>query len=77
MEGDRQTARATAIVFATGAFWGLYWLPVRALDALGLAGAWGTAAITLAAGLLLAPLAIRRRRALAAASDLLSAEYLR
>ncbi|WP_111431948.1 DMT family transporter [Rhodobacteraceae bacterium DSL-40] len=70
MEGDRQTARATAIVFATGAFWGLYWLPVRALDALGLAGAWGTAAITLAAGLLLAPLAIRRRRALAAAHPL-------
>ena len=60
------TLFASAIVVATGVFWGLYWLPVRALAGLGLAGPWGTAAITLAAALVLAPAALMRG-ALAAA----------
>lgn len=47
---------ASAIVLATGIFWGLYWLPVRAIADLGLDGAWGTGAITLAAALVLLPL---------------------
>jgi drug/metabolite transporter (DMT)-like permease len=60
MMNDRFTILATAIVFATGAFWGVYWLPVRALGEMGLPGAWGTVAITGAAVALLLPFAIRR-----------------
>ncbi|MDM7932450.1 DMT family transporter [Tabrizicola sp.] len=46
---------ASAIVLCTGIFWGIYWLPVRAIAELGLDGAWGTGAITLAAALFLLP----------------------
>lgn len=63
MTKDQVATLATTIVFVTGAFWGLYWLPVRALDQMGLTGAWGTVAITSAAVLLLGPLAGRRWRA--------------
>lgn len=49
------TVLASAIVLATGIVWGLYWVPVRALADMGLDGAWGTAAITLAAMLILLP----------------------
>ena len=65
MTTQRSISIATGIVAAAGLLWGLYWLPVRALDRLGLPGAWGTLAITLAATLLLAPLAVARRRDLA------------
>lgn len=51
---------AAAIVFATGALWGFYWLPVRQLADLGLHGAWGTFAITTAAALILSPVAMYR-----------------
>ncbi|OKL43011.1 DMT family transporter [Pseudovibrio exalbescens] len=63
MTKDQVATLATTIVFVTGAFWGLYWLPVRALDQMGLTGAWGTVAITGAAVLLWGPLAGRRWRA--------------
>ncbi len=66
MTTQRSISIATGIVAGAGLLWGLYWLPVRALDGLGLPGAWGTVAITLAATLLLAPLAVARRRDLAA-----------
>lgn len=46
---------ASAVVLMTGIFWGVYWVPVRAVADLGLDGAWGTAAITLAAALFLLP----------------------
>ena len=62
------TTRASLIVAATGIFWGLYWLPVRALDAGGLPGAWGTVLITAVAALLLSPLAFRARGTLRGAS---------
>jgi drug/metabolite transporter (DMT)-like permease len=61
----RTTALATSFVVATGSLWGLYWLPVRRLAELGLAGAWGTLAIVAAAAVLLAPLALRHPRDLA------------
>ncbi|MFD0981195.1 EamA/RhaT family transporter [Tropicimonas aquimaris] len=64
---NRITAVATAIVIATGALWGFYWLPVRSLMDLGLGGAWGTVAITLGAALLLAPLALADLRQIARA----------
>ncbi|WP_431299013.1 DMT family transporter [Tabrizicola sp. BL-A-41-H6] len=62
MQQDRHIALATATVFATGAFWGFYWLPVRILADAGLPGAWGTFAITLAATILLLPVVVRRWR---------------
>jgi drug/metabolite transporter (DMT)-like permease len=55
---------ASAIVLATGMFWGIYWLPVRAIADLGLDGAWGTGAITLAAVLFLLPFALAKKSAL-------------
>ena len=62
---ERQITRiATAIVVFTGTLWGFYWLPVRGLETSGLPGPWGTVAITLAAVLVLAPLALRQREAL-------------
>ncbi len=68
MANDRIIILSTAIVFATGAFWGFYWLPVRALTEMGLPGAWGTVAITGAAVALLLPVAIQRRQAIRGAS---------
>lgn len=70
MTPQQITRRASAITFATGAFWGLYWLPVRGLDALGLSGAWGTLAIACGALLLLSPVAWRARGTLAGTSRL-------
>lgn len=46
---------ASVIVLCVGVFWGVYWVPVRAIAGLGLDGAWGTGAITLAAMLFLLP----------------------
>ena len=46
---------ASLAVFVIGIFWGLYWLPVRDIDRLGIGGAWGTLAITLGAMITLAP----------------------
>ncbi len=54
-------------VGASAAMWGLWWLPLRALDAGGLRGEWTSVAIFGCASLLLAPFAWRRRRRLIAA----------
>ncbi len=70
MQDDRTTLVASLIVVGTGALWGLYWLPVRRLAELALPGAWGTLAIVAAATILLAPLALKRRRRLAGADTL-------
>lgn len=58
------TFLASAIVLFTGIFWGIYWFPVRAIADLGLDGAWGTGAITLAAVLFLLPFALAKKGAL-------------
>jgi len=55
---------ASAVVLATGIFWGVYWVPVREIAKLGLNGAWGTAAITLAAALFLLPYVLANRTSL-------------
>jgi drug/metabolite transporter (DMT)-like permease len=52
---------ASLVVAATGLLWGRYWVPVRAMEGLGLTGAAGTLAITCAGALVLVPAAIRRR----------------
>lgn len=51
---------AATLVALTGAAWGLYWLPVRALAELGLTGAWGTVAITALTVLVLLPVSLWR-----------------
>lgn len=61
MKADNTTAIATMIVVFTGAFWGLYWLPVRGLDGLGLSGPWGTLAIVFCSTVALTPFAWRAR----------------
>ena len=71
MTNERATILATLIVFATGAFWGFYWLPVRALTEIGLKGAWGTAAITGTAVALLIPVALRNWQAIRSAGNFL------
>jgi len=65
MTPERITLFATLIVVFTGALWGLYWIPVRALTEAGLPGAWGTVAITVAGALLLAPTAVGKWRDIA------------
>lgn len=57
MTEPRVHALASAIVLISGILWGIYWLPVRALGTMGWPGPWGTAAITLAATLVLLPFA--------------------
>jgi drug/metabolite transporter (DMT)-like permease len=64
MTAPSHTTIASLVVLATGTLWGLYWLPVRRLDALGLSGAWGTFAICATAVLLLSPFAWRARAGL-------------
>ena len=61
MTPDRTRMLATVFVLLTGTLWGFYWLPVRRLGDLGLAGAWGTLAIVTTATVLLAPFAWRAR----------------
>lgn len=51
---------ASAAILLIGVMWGFYWIPVRDLAQNGLTGGWGTAAITLAAMVVLAPLVLRR-----------------
>lgn len=55
------TFLASVLVLMTGIFWGIYWFPVRALAELGLDGAWGTGAITMAAMIFLLPFAAAGR----------------
>jgi drug/metabolite transporter (DMT)-like permease len=66
MQTNQTTALATFLVVATGALWGLYWLPVRRLGELGLQGAWGTLAIVATATLVLTPFAWNGRARLLA-----------
>ncbi|KGK79576.1 hypothetical protein PM03_08770 [Thalassobacter stenotrophicus] len=63
MSVERTTKFASLIVIATGILWGFYWLPVRQMEALGLAGPWGTAVIAAASVAGLTPFALRYWRA--------------
>ena len=70
MSGNGVALLASAVTLLTGMVWGVYWLPVRALGEMGLAGAWGTLAIALAAAGALMPFAAADRRSLLAADGL-------
>ncbi|WP_298839300.1 DMT family transporter [uncultured Roseobacter sp.] len=53
MTENRNALTASLLVVSSGILWGFYWLPVRSLETMGLSGAWGTAAITLCAVLVM------------------------
>ena len=46
------------IVFLSASLWGLYWIPLRYLEAQGIPGSWAIALLNLPAGLLLIPLVV-------------------
>jgi drug/metabolite transporter (DMT)-like permease len=60
---------AALIVVALGALWGLYWLPLRELDAVATAGPWATFVVVAVACIGLAPFGWLGRARLAAASN--------
>ena len=59
--------RATLLIVVVGALWGLYWMPLRRLDALATAGPWATVVVLLVAVAVLAPAAWAGRQRLLAA----------
>ena len=57
---------ASSVVFFSAALWGLYWIPLRYLEGLGIGGGWAVALLNLPAGVALLPLVLlawRRHRA--------------
>lgn len=59
MDHARTTFIASLIVIVSGVLWGFYWLPVRYLETLGIAGPWGTAGIAFTSVCILTPFALR------------------
>lgn len=59
---QRNAAVATAIAAVIGVAWGLFWLPMRAIDAAGVRGAWATVSLYVALAIVVLPLAIVRLR---------------
>ncbi|MEM7226058.1 MAG: DMT family transporter [Pseudomonadota bacterium] len=51
---------ASGIVFFSASLWGLYWIPLRYLEAQGIGGGWAVALLNVPAGLALAPLVLGR-----------------
>jgi drug/metabolite transporter (DMT)-like permease len=70
MPANGATLLASAITLFNGMFWGVYWLPVRALAEMGLVGAWGTLAINVATAGALLPFAMMNWSRLRAADPL-------
>lgn len=64
----RATLPASLSVVALGVLWGIYWMPLRQLDAVAASGPWSTLAIVVVATLCLAPAAWHGRRHLRGAS---------
>ncbi len=61
-----EDSRPMAAIAASAVLWGLWWLPLRWLEAGGLHGDWVSVTIYGAAALVMAPLAWRRRRSILA-----------
>ena len=64
----QRASLAQAAVVAVGGLWGLYWFPLRRLDAVMGGGPWVSLVVLAVAAALLAPAAWRRRSSLAAAN---------
>lgn len=54
------TLRTSAIVIASAAAWGCWWIPLRRIDALGFSGDWASLAVLAVAAICLTPLLVRR-----------------
>ncbi|MGI9331786.1 MAG: DMT family transporter [Gammaproteobacteria bacterium] len=54
------------VVAGSGALWGLFWVPMRALETRGLEGGWGAVALLVTASVIILPLAIWRARRIVA-----------
>ncbi|MGI9416088.1 MAG: DMT family transporter [Hyphomicrobiales bacterium] len=65
LPASRETVAKLACAFA-GVAWGLFWLPLRAMDQAGIAGAWATVMIYLVPLVCAVPLLLWRWRAIAA-----------
>lgn len=76
METPRTIFLASLTIVAFGMIWGLYWLPLRQIDALGVTGPWGTVAIMVVAVVVMAPWGWRGRRALRASHPLAIASLI-
>lgn len=55
-----QRLKASITLMIGGAFWGLLWIPLRAIEGVGVEKAWATLVVFAAPGLLLVPLSIYR-----------------
>ena len=58
-DGHQGLARAACLL--GGVVWGVYWIPLRAIDAVGISGAWATAVFHIVPAMLLLPLVWHRR----------------
>lgn len=58
----RQSLVASLMVTGVGALWGLYWIPLRALEGVSAAGPWSTFWVLVPACIVLAPSAVRARK---------------
>jgi drug/metabolite transporter (DMT)-like permease len=54
------TVSTSAIVAASGAFWGLWWIPLRFLESRGLTGNWANVTLNAAATLIVLPIVIAK-----------------
>ncbi|EBA11072.1 DMT family transporter [Roseobacter sp. CCS2] len=76
MDNARSIFWASLIVVWFGVLWGIYWLPLRQIAALGLTGPWGTIAIILVAVVVLLPWGWRGRHALFASHPMAIASLI-
>ena len=56
----RRPGAASVGIVLGGGLWGLLWLPVRGMDAVGFSGAWPGVAMFLIGGVLMIPVLIAR-----------------
>jgi drug/metabolite transporter (DMT)-like permease len=61
LTGGRATLVPSAVVAGSAMMWGLWWIPLRALDSNGLSGDWASLAVFGGGTLILAPVALVRR----------------
>lgn len=56
----KATLAVSAVVAASGAFWGLWWIPLRFLERHGLTGNWASVTLNAAAALIILPVVLSR-----------------